>query len=775
MKILALTSSYPRYDGDPTAPFIESITKHLAARGHAVHVVLPAVHGWAHEREEGNVRFHPYRYSPVESWTPWGFSGSLEAGVKIRRPLYGLAPIVVTAGARAVSSLLARERFDVVQTHWVIPNGPLGAVAARRHDLPHVVSLHGSDVSVPEHSRTLARVARWSFDRADVVTAPSGDLLERARALGAQGSLELVPYGADVDGLTATPEQVRDVREELGVRPGGLVVMGIGRFVRWKGFDYLLDAFARARSRHDELTLVLVGDGDLRDELVARAGSLGIADDVRFTGMVARDRMPAHLGAADIVVVPSIHYDGYVDGLPNVALESLAVGKPLVATRVGGLPELVAPGENGLLVEEKDAASLADAIDALAADADLRTRLGSTGRRQIAESRTWDDVAARFESIFADVRSRNGRGRGPTTSAPRALYFGTFERDYPRNSQVIACLRRVGVEVEERHVPVWDGRRHKYSIGPRATARLAMSELELLRRPKVDFDVLIVGYPGHFDMPAARRIADGRPIVFNPLVSLEDTMVGDRQLVRSRSPLGRALHRIDRYAFRHADLVVADTAAHGRYLVEHFDLPADRVDVCFVGAEDDLFTPGARPDLPFEVLFVGKFIPLHGVDVILEAARLCPEVAFRIVGSGQLDDLLTAATPNVRWEKWIDYHDLPGAYHAAGCALGIFGRTEKAERVIPNKAFQAMATETPLVTADTPAARELLEDGRNALLVPLGDPEGLADAVQRLAANESLRRELAASGRATYLERASEAVLGSRWRELLERLLERRH
>ena len=95
--------------------------------------------------------------------------------------------------------------------------------------------------------------------------------------------------------------------------------------------------------------------------------------------------------------------------------------------------------------------------------------------------------------------------------------------------------------------------------------------------------------------------------------------------------------------------------------------------------------------------------------------------------------------------------------------------------MIPNKAFQAMATETPLVTADTPAARELLEDRRNALLVPLGDPEGLADAVQRLAANESLRRELAASGRATYLERASEAVLGSRWRELLERLLEQRH
>ena len=75
MNILALTSSYPRYEGDPTAPFIESITKHVAARGHTVHIVLPAVSGWVHEQQEGNVHFHPYKYSPVESWTPWGFSG----------------------------------------------------------------------------------------------------------------------------------------------------------------------------------------------------------------------------------------------------------------------------------------------------------------------------------------------------------------------------------------------------------------------------------------------------------------------------------------------------------------------------------------------------------------------------------------------------------------------------------------------------------------------------------------------------------------------------
>ncbi len=120
---------------------------------------------------------------------------------------------------------------------------------------------------------------------------------------------------------------------------------------------------------------------------------------------------------------------------------------------------------------------------------------------------------------------------------------------------------------------------------------------------------------------------------------------------------------------------------------------------------------------------------------------------------------------------WADYEKLPDLYRAAGCALGIFGTSDKAARVIPNKAFQALATETPLITADTPAARELLEDGRDALLVPAGDAESLATAVEQLAADQSLGTELAARGRATYVERATGQVLGEQWRSLLERLV----
>jgi glycosyltransferase involved in cell wall biosynthesis len=352
----------------------------------------------------------------------------------------------------------------------------------------------------------------------------------------------------------------------------------------------------------------------------------------------------------------------------------------------------------------------------------------------------------------------------------RVVYFGTYERDYPRNAQVISCLRRAGVEVVERHIGVWEGR-DNWSAGVVAAARLAGAEARLMVRRPVGADALIVGYPGHFDMPAARRAARGAPVVFNPLISLADTLVADRGRFRAGSVPARALAAVDRRSLRAADLVVADTRAHADRFAELAGLPPERIATCLVGAEERLFRPGwARPER-FAALFVGKLIPLHGLETILEAARLAPELTFRVVGSGQLAALLENRPANVEHVPWVKYERLPDELHRAGCALGIFGRSAKAARVIPNKAFQALACGTPLVTADTPGARELLEDGVSALLVPPGDSEALAAALRRLAAEPELADRLSAGGLAAYREHASEDVLGARWRGLIEELL----
>jgi glycosyltransferase involved in cell wall biosynthesis len=321
-------------------------------------------------------------------------------------------------------------------------------------------------------------------------------------------------------------------------------------------------------------------------------------------------------------------------------------------------------------------------------------------------------------------------------------------------------------------VPVWDGRRDSGRAGAGDAARLAAAEVRLfLRRPRERYDVVVVGYPGHFDLPAAGRAARDAPVVFNPLVSLADTFVDDRGRFSPGSLPARLLEAVDRRALRAADLVVCDTQAHADHIAALAELPPGRVAVCLVGAEERVFQPGWAPAEPFECLFVGKLIPLHGLETILAAAEAAPDVRFRLVGSGQLDALLTDKPANVTHVPWVEYEQLPDELRRAGCALGIFGASGKAARVIPNKAFQALACGTPLVTGDTPAARELLVDGESALLVPPGDAEALAVAVRRVAADPELAERLSAGGLAAYREHASEDVLGARWRGLLEGLV----
>jgi glycosyltransferase involved in cell wall biosynthesis len=352
----------------------------------------------------------------------------------------------------------------------------------------------------------------------------------------------------------------------------------------------------------------------------------------------------------------------------------------------------------------------------------------------------------------------------------RVLYFGTYEREYPRNAQVIAALRRAGVEVAERNEAVWQGG-EQWRAGLRTGARLLAAQARLLRSEPVDADVLLVGYPGHADLDVARRVAAGRPVVFSPLVSLWDTLVEDRGRFRAGSPAGRALRWLDRHAFRSADLVVADTEANADHFASLARLGAARVASCFVGAEERLFEPAGQERAAATILFVGKLIPLHGLETVLAAARLAPELRFRVIGDGQLRGLLQGRPANVEHVRWVDYEALPAELQAATCALGVFGTSAKAARVIPNKAFQALACGTPLVTADTPAARELLADGESALLVPPGNPAALAHTLTRLCDQDELARRVGDGGLAAYRAHASEEVLGRRWRGLLEHVL----
>jgi hypothetical protein len=319
----------------------------------------------------------------------------------------------------------------------------------------------------------------------------------------------------------------------------------------------------------------------------------------------------------------------------------------------------------------------------------------------------------------------------------RALYFGTYDREHPRNVNAIAAMTEAGVQVSERQVPIRRGGLLGTLEIFAAETRLGTPVLGATRRR--DFDVVIVGYPGHFDVPRARRVARKRPLVFDAVLSLEDELVEVRRRFRPRSTAATVLRVVDSRALRLPDLVVCGTHAEASYLEQ---LGARRTAVIFLGADEDVFCETWSPAYPFSALYVAD----ASHDVVEAAALLAPEVPVRIVEPGE-----------------IPAGDRGIAFAHAGIVLGSF----RESRAIPPAVFEALATGAPVITANTPAARELLDDGTSALLVAPGDAAALAEALSRLAADDALRAAIAAQGRRVYAERASRRVLGARWCEAL--------
>jgi glycosyltransferase involved in cell wall biosynthesis len=389
---------------------MEPIAKSVAARGHEVHVVAPWHPLVTRASVEEGVRFHFYRYAPVPALNVFGYAAALRADVRLRGAAYLAAPLALAAGWRTARRIARQYRATVMHGHWVVPGGPVAALAAPR--LPLVVSLHGSDVYVAETVAPARVVARRVFHRADAVTACSADLGRRAVALGADPSrVEVVPYGVDADRFRPDPLARAKRRASLGISATAPIVFTAGRLVRKKGFEYLIDAMARL-PQESEALLIIAGAGDLDAELRARATAARVEPRVRFLGNISQDDVAAWLATADIVAIPSVRDDsGNVDGLPNIVMETLASGTPLVSTPAGGIATVVEHERTGIIVAERDPAALAAAIAALAQDAPRRVQIGEAARASAIARFGWEFVAARFEHAYDRALASRAGGR----------------------------------------------------------------------------------------------------------------------------------------------------------------------------------------------------------------------------------------------------------------------------------------------------------------------------------------------------------------------------
>ena len=362
-------------------------------------------------------------------------------------------------------------------------------------------------------------------------------------------------------------------------------------------------------------------------------------------------------------------------------------------------------------------------------------------------------------------------------------FLGGYDSGYPRNAVLRRGLSLAGASVSECHV------RPGYKFWLRY-ARLTSAWLTKGSRrqgTRAENNCQSYIFVPEFcqkDVPLARLLAvpGSRRVIFDPLASRFETKIVDWGWRSSGSLAAWWNRRIDALAFRLSDLILADTAAHRDYYAGFFGLPDEKFAVVPVGFDDRVFSRdlaragqaarAAKPgEAPFTAVFFGSFLPLHGGEFIIEAARRVWErdkgVRFIMFGGGRTLPGVKAhaaeiGVGNIDFEGWQSQAALAETVAArADICLGIFGRTEKAARVVPHKIFQSMAMAKAVVTARTPAVEEFFEHGRDIHLCDNARPESLAEAVLALKNDAGRRESIARKGYELAWEKFQPAALGA--------------
>lgn len=335
------------------------------------------------------------------------------------------------------------------------------------------------------------------------------------------------------------------------------------------------------------------------------------------------------------------------------------------------------------------------------------------------------------------------------------VVWGSYDESKPRVRLLLDSLRHSGALAGEINIPVWTGIRDKSVAGPvrlmKAAMRLFLAYpgalIRLMRQPATS--AILLAYPAIPDVFLAWPIARLRRqrIVFDAFIPLHDTLVGDRGLMRKEGLAGKLVWQIERAALRLADIIIVDTDQHGDFYSLEFGIPRDRFQTVLVGAEAAFWSrptekarlPASVPPLPNRpiILFYGQLSPLHGLDAIVDAIRLTEgqHLHWLLIGSGQEDARLKQRLDgfggdHVTWLPWIEYDQLPDIIRASAVGLGVFGSSDKAGRVIPNKAFQILAAGKPVITRTGPAMEPIAARFTDAVItVPPEDGAALARAV----------------------------------------------
>lgn len=400
-RVLCITSNYPRWRGDSTTPFVLHLAQDLQQEGWEVDVLAPHAPGAAYDEVIDGIPVRRFRYAwPVSAQTVCYNGGAL---VNLRRSRFTAIklPMLVLAELLSVLAALRRGRHDAIHSHWILPQGFVGLLAARLTGTRHVLTVHGGDVFGLK-GKVMAFFKRLALRGADVVTVNSSATERAVKDLvGEAARVRRVPMGIGVTEVDRA--RAAEIRAEHRRGDGPLLVF-VGRLVEEKGVGDLIEAMVPLLQRFPGAVLMVLGEGPEKRHFKDLARDRGVAARVHFLGWVDSAEIGAYYAASDAFVGPSKEApDGWIEAQGLTFAEAMMAGVPVVATRSGGIPDTVQHERTGLLVDPGAPDQIADAVTRLVRDPDLVARLTAAAVEYVRENLVRPKPAQRLGEMFREL------------------------------------------------------------------------------------------------------------------------------------------------------------------------------------------------------------------------------------------------------------------------------------------------------------------------------------------------------------------------------------
>jgi glycosyltransferase involved in cell wall biosynthesis len=390
LKVLWLTSSYPRFENDSAVIFLRQLAHFLLEEGIDLHILSPDDSAVESPLFPASIQDYRFRYFFPRRLQLLAYGSGILPNLRAQPWLFLQVPFFLLSQFLSARRLIRRLEPDLIHAHWLFPQGWIAAWLGRRWKVPVIVTAHGGDAFSLQQS-ALAGIKRWTVQNCSTWTSNTS---ATAQAVGDRlPKPEIIPMGVDYRRFNSGIS--------LDKSPEVSVLLFVGRLVEKKGVRDLINAYALLEETALEKTeLWIVGDGVEREALELLVNQLNLRGKILFHGRLPNDQLPNYYAAADIFIAPSItDSSGDSEGQGVILLEALASGTAIISTRTGGIGEVLEHGKTGLLVEPNDPAELKEAIEILLNDHELRDSLAAEGKR-IISAYDWKIIAGRFAGLY---------------------------------------------------------------------------------------------------------------------------------------------------------------------------------------------------------------------------------------------------------------------------------------------------------------------------------------------------------------------------------------